>query len=243
MYGIIIVSVCLSTFTYAETAPQSLPAEEEDFSSTPFTEYGEFNEDAEEALDTLFFQHGRFFGVGLASGVSGVTGNRGLLWQGGFPLIDFRLHYWFDFNFAMDFGFMSASHFYEFNRSANQSDLVNVNLINVGVNVKYYIDTKNLSSAISFANPFVSLGFGILYKTENSQSLGAAGSDPDSAFNLAAGVGLEFPIKYRKIYFALEAKLKNANFNDTFSTAFQNSGIQDLQGYFYTLTGSFIFTW
>ena len=83
--------------------------EEEDFSSSPFTEYGEFNEEQDEAADTKFFQYGRLFGVSLGLGFEGVTGNRGLLWQGGFPMIEMKVHYWFDFNVALDLGFANAS--------------------------------------------------------------------------------------------------------------------------------------
>src|SRR5947209_990104 len=40
---------------------RTLQPEEEDFTNTPYTEYGEFNEEEEEAADTRFFQYGRFF--------------------------------------------------------------------------------------------------------------------------------------------------------------------------------------
>src|SRR4051794_33185738 len=71
------------------------PDEEEIGNGTPFTEYGEFNEEADEEADTQFFQHGRFFGVCLGLGYESVSGNRGALWQGGFPVFDFKLQYWF----------------------------------------------------------------------------------------------------------------------------------------------------
>src|SRR4051812_45090894 len=86
----------------AEAKDRTLLPEEDDFSTTPFTEYGEFNnQEAEEEEDTKFFQYGRFFGLSIGFGTQGVTGNRGQLWQGGFPMVEFKLHYWFDFNIAM----------------------------------------------------------------------------------------------------------------------------------------------
>src|SRR5688572_24009328 len=78
--------------------------EEDDFSNTPFTEYGEFNEQDDEEAETKFFQYGRFFGVSLAAGYQGVTGNRGIVWKGGLPAIDFKVHCWFDFNTAIQLG-------------------------------------------------------------------------------------------------------------------------------------------
>ena len=91
---------------------KTVQPEEDDFSNTPFTEYGEFNEEADEEADANFFAHGRFFGVSLGLGFEGVTGNRGLLYQGGFPMVNGKIHYWFDFNFALDMDFYFASHFY-----------------------------------------------------------------------------------------------------------------------------------
>ncbi len=220
---------------------KTLIPEEEDFSTTPFTEYGDFNEEAEENEDTRFFQHGRFFGLSLGSGFEGVTGNRGLLWQGGFPMIDLRMHYWFDFNLAFDFGYFYVPHFYEFSR-AGSNDHVDVNVSFIGFAIKYYFDTKNLSAALTFANPYISMGGGIAYKTENSRLLGIASSD--NTLGLDIGAGLEFPIKPKKIFFAIEGKFFSAVYADNASTDFTKSpGIPDLKGSFYTVTGNFLFTW
>lgn len=130
--------------------------EDDDFSSTPYTRYGEFNSEKDEEEDTNFFQYGRFFGVAVGGGYEAITGNRGQLWQGGFPLLDFKLLYWFTFNFAMDMDIYDVSHFY--NTTSNGTSTVN--LIHLGIDLRYYFDTKDLSSAISFANPYVTGGVG-----------------------------------------------------------------------------------
>ncbi|MBI3534677.1 MAG: hypothetical protein HY072_04240 [Deltaproteobacteria bacterium] len=215
--------------------------EDEDFTQSPYTEYGEFNIEEEENETTRFLQQGRFFGVSLGSGIEGVTGNRGLLWQKGSPMIDFRIHYWFDFNLALDLGLFSVPHFYEFKRGSSD-DHVDVNIIFVGVTVKYYFDVQNLSAALTFANPFLTIGGGIFYKTENSRLLGT--SDTDNTMGLNIGGGLEFPIKAKKIFFTLESRFYTSNFSDTFTGDFMPSlGIPNLTGNFYTLTANLLFTW
>ena len=220
---------------------RTLQPEEEDFSSTPFTEYGEFNEEAEENEETRFFQYGRFVGVSLGTGFEGVTGNRGTLWQQGYPLVDFRLHYWFDFHFALDVGFFSAPHFYE-QTSGSQTDHIDVNMTFIGLALKYYLDTKNLSAPISFANPYFSLGAGVFYKTELSSL--TSNSDADSGFGMNGGVGLEFPVKPRRIYLTFEGRMYSSTFKDTFISKNSSSGgPPDLTGYFYTFTTNFLFTW
>jgi hypothetical protein len=214
-------------------------AEDEDYNGTPFTEYGEFNESGEEDTDTRFLQFGRFFGVSLGLGFQFVDGYRGALWQGGFPLIDFKLHYWFDFNFALDLGFFTTMQYYD--TSVKNLGHVDVNMLHVGVDLKYYFDTKNLSAAISFANPYLALGVGSFSKTENSVL--QQNQDPDNSLGVSAGGGLEFVISPKKSYFEVEAKIHMVTFKDTFTTNFSGIGLPNLTGNFYTISGNFLITW
>ncbi len=214
--------------------------EEDDFATTPFTEYGEFNEQADEDADTKFLQFGRFFGVSLGLGVEGLTGNRGLLWNGGFPMLDFKVHYWFDFNFAIDIGIFTVTHYYE--TTEDLGGHVDVPLFHIGADLKYYFDTKNLSAALSFANPYVLVGVGNFSKAENSYSKGT--SVTDSGFGMSAGGGLEFVLKARKTYLEIEGKAHLVSFKDTHATTFQTSnGIDDLTGILYTVSANLLFTW
>src|ERR1700756_3704439 len=115
-----VAMTCSQVARAADAAPNSAPPagdrttkpEEEDFSQTPYTEYGSFNEEKEEEEDTKFFQYGRFFGVSLGLGVETISGDRGTLYQGGFPTFDAKIHYWFDFNFALDINFYLAQHYF-----------------------------------------------------------------------------------------------------------------------------------
>lgn len=212
---------------------------EEDYSDTPYTEYGEFNEEADEAAETKFFQYGRFFGVSVGLGYSGVTGNRALLWQGGFPLIDIKVHYWFDFNMAMDLGFNFSTHSYE--TTVPSSDHFDVGMNWVGADIKYYFDTKNVAAPIAFANPFILLGVGSFSKSETSANTGSINND--SAFGLTVGGALEFVISPRKSYFQLEGKVNLVTFKDTSTSIYTSAGIEDLSGPFYSITGNFLFTY
>lgn len=209
-----------------------------DYADTPYTKYGEFNEEEDEQNAALFFQYGRFFGVSLGIGLEGATGNRGLLWRGGFPLIDVRLHYWFDFNFALQLGFSTVQHNFD---TFNTGNVVTVSMSRLGVDLKYYFETKNLSSAVTFAGPYVVLGGGSYQKSENNS--GTEGTDDDAAFGINAGAGLEFLISHKKAYFDLQAKLHSVNFEDRFDGSFRSAGINDLTGLFYTFTGSVLFVW
>jgi hypothetical protein len=222
-----------------ETKSPNKP-EDEDFSGTPFTEYGEFNQADDEEEDAKFFQFGRFFGVSLGLGLQFVDGNRGALWQGGFPVVDFKLHYWFNFNIAVDMGFRTSQQY--FDTTVLQQGHVDINMLWVGVDVKYYFETRNLSAPISFANPYILLGAGAYNKTQVSNSQQT--NDQDSSLGVSAGAGLEFVLRPRKIYVELEGKIHIVTFKDTYTTVYQtNPGLSNLTGNFFTSTASFLFTW
>ena len=235
-----IQSFC-ATPAYAAGGSDRPIQDDEDFTPTPSMGYGEFNEESEEEADAQFFQHGRFFGVSIGLGTETVDGYRGVLWQGGFPTFDFKLHYWFDFNVALDLGATISTHYFQ--TDVGGRGHVDVSMVRAGVDLKYYFDTKNLSAPISFANPYVLLGAGNFTKTENSFTQGI--SEPQSSIGLSGGGGLEFAIKPRKLYFELEAKIHVVNFRDTHTTEYQKQdpSLPDLTGRFYTFTGNILFTW
>ena len=213
--------------------------EDEDFSESPFTEYGEFNESTIEEADTKFFQYGRFFGVSLGLGFDAVDGNRGGLYQGGFPMFDLKVHYWFDFNLALDLGFFTAVHYY--NTTAQNYGNVGVNIMRAGLDVMYYFETKNVGSTISFANPFILIGAGAFSK--NQYYYVQQTTDSDTAMGISLGAGLEFAISPRKTYFQIEGKIHIIPFKDNTTTLFQSVGLANLSGNFYTISGNILFTW
>lgn len=206
-------------------------------STSPYADYASFNEDTEEADYARFLQFGRFFGLSAGFGYHSATGNRGLLWNGGFPMVDLRVHYWFDFQFALDIAFSTASHSFD----ATSVGTVNVSMTYFGVDLKYYFNTANLSAPFTFASPYVILGGGSFSKTEAVTTSNF--SEPDSAFGFLAGAGLEFLLAPKKSYFLLEARLYSVGFKDQFSSAPAGSGIDDLTGAFFSVTGSVMFTW
>ncbi len=232
----------------APTDPNAAPpkdktqqSEEEDFSHTPFTQYGEFNEEENEEEELRFLQYGRFFGVSLGLGLESLDGGRAQLWQGGFPMVDFKVHYWFDFNLALDLGFFTASHYFDTGVPALGGKTA-VSIFHVGLDLKYYFDIKDMAAPISFANPYVIIGAGQFSKTETPDN--PANQTSFNSFGASLGVGLEFAIRPKKSYFEIEAKAHFVSFPDDNTSKYESLGITNgLSGRLYTLSGSFLFTW
>lgn len=240
-FRIITLILSLSLFiSYQSTANEvsTDQPEEEDYNGSPYTNYGEFGERQEEEESILFFQYGRFYGVGLGVGTQGVTGNRGLLWEGGFPVFDFKIHYWFDFNFALQMGVYLANHSYY---DGMLKDTVGVSVNRIGIDVKYYFDVRDTAAPISFANPFIILGGGSFTKTEISESF-TDEPGADSVFGVSVGGGLEFALKPKKVYMVVEGKFHLVSFADSISNRFEPE-IPNLSGYLYTTVLSIMFTW
>ena len=220
----------------SDTSPLKTQSDDTEFSETPYTEYGSFNEDDEEDADTRFFQYGRFFAVGLGLGYQGITGNRGKVYNGGFPLFELKVQYWFDFNFALQLGFSTVQHQYN---DGSRGGLYDVTMTRIGADMKYYFDTRDLSAAISFASPNIIAGIGRYGKAEYNGNTDVR--DTDGAVGFNAGLGFEFTLKPKKSYVYLDTKIHSVSFRDTLTSNFE--GISDLKGYFYTVATGFLFTW
>lgn len=215
---------------------------EEDFSSSAYTKYGEFNQDSDEDAATYFFQHGRFFGVSLGMGIESALGNRGALWEGGFPAFELQLHYWFDFNFALGMGFYTAKHTFE--RASSKGGTFDANMLHVGLNLRYYFDTQDSAAAISFANPYLLIGGGSYNKCERGSSTATTEASCDASFGFSLGGGLEFTLKPKRVSLGFEAKAHLVTFSDTNTTDYQSDRqLDDMSGAFYTMIARVLFTW
>lgn len=223
--------------------------EEDDFRQTPYTKYGEFNSDEDEDEDTRFFQYGRFFGLSLGAGYQGATGNKGVLYNGGFPAFEMKVHYWFDFQLAMTLGIYTAKHFFNGALDAYQDDPNSPNrydltMFKVGADLRYYFDTKDLSAPITFAGPYVTVGFGSYSRTLTNKT---AADEPieETSIGFNFGAGLEFVLKPKKTYFNIEAKMHSVTFEDSDAGVTLSGGttLPDQGGLYFSLMGAFLFTW
>lgn len=233
----------------AETSKKPAGLNEEPSSgapiSGPFSEYGEFDTAEDEANDERFFQYGRFFGIGVGAGLTTATGNAGKLYQGGFPTIDFRLDYWFDFQFALQVSVQNSRH----NYNLQPDGLVDTNLFRILFQVKYYLDTRDLSAPIAFVSPHLIGGGGTYRRTDTKTPVntetgitGQTTTDTVNAFGVNFGAGLELTIKPRKTYLQLEALAHLVQFSDEFDSRYAPI-VQDKTGTWITATMSIMWTW
>jgi opacity protein-like surface antigen len=222
-------------------------SDEDDFVDAPYNNYGSFNEEEDEAEDLRFFQLGRFFGLSVGLGYQSALGNKGILYQGGFPAFQFKMHHWFDFHLALGMSVYSASqYFYE--RRTGDSDVkrYDFSLLKIGLDLKYYLNVENMNSIVHFANPYFIVGFANYRRNLKSED---ALEDPEdeSKMGYHLGAGFEFPFKPKKTYLNIETNLHFVSFSDEGSPATVRTSplqsLDDRSGPFFSLLFGILFTW
>ena len=190
-----------------------------DESFDPFSDYNEFEQDAEEEADINFFKNGRFLSLGLQLGYRGFAG-------GGFSeaytpniIYGFQFTYFFDLQLATSLGFSLGDHnvqFQSFSDAAlttvSQTYTGNVNIQTLDVNFKYYFNTENVTKGLADLNPYVIVGFGYYRRTYNLSN--ELAPNPDNVPGFKTGLGLEIPLLRRRAYLGIQGSYHFVQFPD-----------------------------
>ncbi len=201
-----VFAVLLSTLGASPTLAQW----ENDDTYDPFADYSDYDATAEEEADINFFKTGRLFTMGLHAGYRNFTGDLQSYYGGGTSFGLF-LSYFFDLRFALLFGFSTSSH--ALNIPTQQAITGNVDVSDIAVNLKYYMNTQNVSKGLAKLNPYLIVGMSQITKTYTV--VGAASSfSKESANGFNLGAGIEIPAMRNKMYYGVQATYTPVNFPD-----------------------------
>lgn len=176
----------------------------------PFSDYSEFEEEADEEADINFFRNGRFFTLGFLAGYRGFTEDLGSL-VGGSPAFGLFIAYFFDLRFALQVAFLTSSHDFTVKSASSQAS-ASASFSNISLSVKYYFNTQNVTKGLADLNPYVIGGFSQMYRTINVE--GEEAYARDSALGMDAGAGLEIPLLRKKMYFGIQAAYSLVSFKN-----------------------------
>ncbi len=176
----------------------------------PFADYSEFDEASDEEADINFFRNGRFFTVGLAGGFRSFTENFRKTYGSG-PTFGLFLAYFFDLKFAFQLGFMTGDHSVAF--KTTQTDYTgNVSFTTLNFDLKYYMNTQNVTKGLADLNPYIIGGLAQFYRTYTISNI--EGYSRDSTMGLDLGAGIEIPIMRKKGFLGLQGTYRYVNFSD-----------------------------
>lgn len=201
----------------------------------PFADYVPFEDEYDVDEDERFMYFGKTFAINMGTGANVFGGNIGKLYNTAVPVFNFGLLYFFDFRFAGQLFFGLSNHAF----SAIPNGFVEVKLMRVGADLKYYFDTRDLSATVTAANPYVIAGVGNTFRTQVFQDFSTV--DKDTALNISAGFGFEFALKPRTTSLGIEGRVHQIFFKDRYLEEYLPSGIEDTTGPMYSLGVSVLF--
>ncbi len=191
----------------------------------PFADYSEFDEAQDEEADINFFRNGRFVTVGFMGGFRGFTEGLGGMYR---PATAFGLYlsYFFDLRFALQFSFLTSDHTF---RVSGPSGLVgkgSVGITTFGLDIKYYVNTQNVTKGLAKFNPYFIAGFSRVDRTtslQDPQGDVLPGFGREGAMGFDLGLGIELPMLRNKMYFGGQGMYQLVNFqNENTEIRFNN---------------------
>ncbi len=194
----------------AFSLPTPVHAQEVDETYDPFADYSEFEESAEEEADINFFRNGRFFTIGFVGGYRDFTESMGQIQRPG-AAFGMYISYFFDLRFALSLGFLTGDHRLNFVAPGGGTVAGNVALTDISLNLKYYLNTQNVTRGLAKLNPYLIGGFSQVYRTTTVSGESAFGKEGAMGFNL--GAGIEIPLM-RNMYFGGQGAFQLVTFTD-----------------------------
>ncbi|MCM2348440.1 MAG: hypothetical protein NDI69_00375 [Bacteriovoracaceae bacterium] len=221
--------------------------------------FSDFNEDLESAQvleDERFYRYGRFFSVNLGGGFTTFTGNRGKAYEDNHPTFHLSVNYFLDFQKAITLGIEYSKHTMILDTVVNgypdQGPIgaVVTDYSRVFVGYKYYIDTTDLGTAITYSNPHFIGRLEYWYQTSKFIDREIP-KDSGGGIGTGIGMGLEFPVELKQSYISVEGIYHVVNFYDKFTQDFRQIpddpdstyGFEDLTGNVFSLVITYNFTW
>lgn len=187
--------------------------------------FRDFNEDLEAQQvqeDERFYRYARFFGVNFGLGITTFTDNRGLAYEDDHPSFHFSLLYFLNFQNAIVLGLEFSKHTMLIDTYVNNSPdqiigAVETNMLRPFFGFRYYVDTSDLGTAITYSNPYFVARVEYWYQTNVFPENDNLDDQAGGGLGTGVGVGVEFPVELKKSYLNVEFLYHRVNFFDKFT--------------------------
>ncbi len=248
----------------AQSTDQVLQEMEDDttLGSDIFSDFSEDLESAQVLEDERFYRYGRFFSVNLGGGFTTFTGNRGAAYDDNHPTFHLSVNYFLDFQKAISLGLEYSKHTMILDSVVNGYPdngllgAVVTDMTRVFVGYKYYIDTTDLGTAVTYSNPHIIGRLEYWYQTNKFIDQPSLPKESGGGIGTGLGMGLEFPIELKNSYVSVEGLYHVVNFFDKFTQNYRQIldtdgnpredspfGFEDLTGNVITFMITYNFTW
>ncbi len=197
---------------------QARAQEDIDEAFDPFSDYNEFEQDADEEADINFLRNGRYLTLGFLLGYRGYTEGFSQSYS---PALNYgvQFSYFFDLQIAGSLGYSISDNSVQFSSYTDQQKTLisknysgTVNIQNIDLSLKYYFNTENVTRGLADLNPYIHGGFGQYIRTYSITN--QLEVTPDQVFGFKFGGGLEIPVLRHRGYIGLQATYHYVTFQD-----------------------------
>lgn len=218
-----------------------------------FTDFNEELDASKITEDERYYAYGRFFSFNIGLGLTTFTGNRGIAYENDPPTYGINLQYFMDFHNSFGLGVEYSKHHFFIDQPTNayQKDppgLIEVGMLRTFFSYRYYIDTANLGTAITYSNPYLTTRMEYWHTTNKFVDQSNLANDTGGGLGWGLGGGLEFPIVYKESYIGFEFLYHSVAFHDKYTQDYRpitdgGFGYDDLTGDAYSTMVFYVLSW
>lgn len=261
MRNFLIVFILLCSFSHFFTSASAQDGTNDIFAADDddlniggdiFTDFSEDIENAKVVEDERFYRFGRFFCFNASLGLTTFDGNRGIAYSNLPPTFGISFTFFKDFQTALALGLEMSRHSMYLKDKVQgwtaAPGMIDVSMLRVFFGYRYYIETTNLGTAITYSNPYLVGRMEYWYQTNKFLSQSQLPNQIGGGLGFGLGGGLEFPIELKESYWGVEFLVHTVNFFDKNTTNYtpdvpDGYGFSDLGGNVYSLMVSYVFNW
>lgn len=262
---VLLIPLLFCAFNLRAQSTDQIMQEMEDDTILGADIFSDFNEDLESAQvleDERFYRYGRFFSVNLGGGMTTFTGNRGKAYDDNHPTFHLSVNYFLDFQKAITLGIEYSKHTMVMDTVVNgYKDSGNLGAVvsdmtRVFVGYKYYLDTTDLGTAITYSNPHFIGRLEYWYQSNQFIDHKEFPRQKGGGIGTGLGMGLEFPVELKSSYISVQGLYHVVNFFDKYTQDYRQAlqsngqpvsgskyGYDDLTGNVISVIVTYNFTW
>lgn len=226
-------------------------------SSDIFTDFQEDLGSKEVQEDERFYRYGRFVSTAFGMGLTTFSGNRGKAYHDQHPTLSVGFIYFSDFQSAFGIGLEYSKHFMYLDNETidtgtDRYGTIEVTFLRPYLAYRYYLDTSDLSSLLTYANPYFIGRLEYWYMSRNFKDYNGT-TDSSGSIGASLGMGIEIPIDLKKNFIGLQVLAHRVTLKDTDNGQFDLGtnctagekcyGYTDLKGMGYSIVTSYLFSW
>ncbi len=221
--------------------------------------FNDFNEDLEASQvleDERFYRYGRFFQANVGLGLTTFTGNRGKAYTDNHPTFHLSVAFFMNFRAALTLGVEYSKHTMFIDTETLTFDskapgAIETSMFRPFVGARYYIDTTDLGTAVTYSNPHFIGRIEYWYQSNKFIDDETLGTQKGGGIGFGGGFGLEFPVELKVSYISVEFLYHKVAFFDRFTRDYEQDprnpdstyGYDNLTGDVLSLMMTYNFTW